>query len=141
MKRYFQAGSSRPASGSCPGLWMIRVHRGRRAGRGQEAVREGRDPAPSSIKADCGQLGPRLSTERRGLFHCRPLDMEGAAESRSATSSSQNRVVGAGSTRDPLQSQRPASALGLTCGPGEARPRSHSGSSSYSSSWRQRKEL
>lgn len=112
MRRYFQAGSSRPASGSGPGLWMIRAPQGEESGEGTGtcAGRQGPGSLLNKSRLRAAWTAP-VHCERRGLFHCRPLDMEGAAESRSAMSSSQNRVVGAGSTRDPHQSQRPALAL------------------------------
>lgn len=128
-----------------PGLWHDQSPSGdRKTGMGSEPVQEGRDPrVPSSIKADCGQLGHRACSlcERRGLFYCRTLEIEGAAESRSVSSSSQNKVMGAGSTWDLVKSGASLSPGDRSAGPGEARHLSPSVSTTCSSAWRQRKGL
>lgn len=93
-------------------------------GRGREPVWEG-----SSIKADCGQRDRACPLcERRGLSHCRALEVEGAAESRSVRASSQNKAMGAGSTWDRFRvgcRPRPPETDPRAC---EARPWSRSGS-------------
>lgn len=138
-RRYFQAGSSRPVR-LPPSLWMIRAHQGEESGEGTGTCAEGRDPAPSTTKADCGQLGPRLSTEQRGLFHCRPWTWKELLKASLPHPQVTTRLW-CWFHPGPLQSQRPASALEPDSRPPEARPRSHLGSTVCSYTWRQRKEL
>lgn len=93
---------------------MIRAYQGIGNRWIKNLCKEGRDPrVPSSIKQTAVSWGtmPVHCVSKEGFFFCLTLAMEGAAESRSITSSSQNKVMDAGFTWDLVKSQTPVSVL------------------------------